>query len=207
MKELKWGKILSVGVEEIDEDHRKLVDIFNVLNHAVAEGEAPDYLAAVLDELLNCTVWHFSHEERLMLKHRYPEMADHKAEHRDLINSAQELQQELLSADKAVADEPFIVPLAIPLGVMLCLLFVAVAPVSYRVLTFFADDGRLFFVIPMGDRTCVGTTDTRMPSPESAVTDEDRHFVLDNINKRLNLKKPLTKADIVERIQSEVERA
>jgi glycerol-3-phosphate dehydrogenase len=57
-----------------------------------------------------------------------------------------------------------------------------------RVLTFFADDGRLFFVIPMGDRTCVGTTDTRVPTPETEVTDDDRHFVLDNINKRLLLK-------------------
>lgn len=68
---------------------------------------------------------------------------------------------------------------------------------SHRVLTFFADDGRLFFVIPMGDRTCVGTTDTRMPSPESSVTDEDRQFVLDNINKRLLLKTPLTIADVI----------
>lgn len=68
---------------------------------------------------------------------------------------------------------------------------------QHRILTFFADDGRLFFVIPMGVRTCVGTTDTRVDSPYSEVTDEDRQFVLDNINKRLNLKKPLTKADIV----------
>ncbi|WP_319240505.1 glycerol-3-phosphate dehydrogenase/oxidase [uncultured Propionivibrio sp.] len=66
-----------------------------------------------------------------------------------------------------------------------------------RILTFFADDGRLFFVIPMGVRTCVGTTDTRVDSPYSEVTEEDRQFVLDNINKRLNLAKPLTTADII----------
>jgi glycerol-3-phosphate dehydrogenase len=66
-----------------------------------------------------------------------------------------------------------------------------------RVLTFFADDGRLFFVIPMGPRTCIGTTDTRVESPITHVTDEDRRFVLDNINKRLRLPKPLTKDDIV----------
>jgi glycerol-3-phosphate dehydrogenase len=66
-----------------------------------------------------------------------------------------------------------------------------------RVLTFFADDGRLFFVIPMGPRTCIGTTDTRMESPYSEVTAEDRRFVLDNINKRLNLDSPLTEADVV----------
>jgi glycerol-3-phosphate dehydrogenase len=66
-----------------------------------------------------------------------------------------------------------------------------------RVLTFFADDGRLFFVIPMGPRTCIGTTDTRVESPVAHVTDEDRRFVLDNINKRLRLPAPLTPADVI----------
>ncbi len=66
-----------------------------------------------------------------------------------------------------------------------------------RVLTFFADDGRLFFVIPMGPKTCIGTTDTRVEKLPAVVTDEDREFVLENINKRLHLKSPLTKADII----------
>ncbi|MCP5160771.1 MAG: FAD-dependent oxidoreductase, partial [Hahellaceae bacterium] len=66
-----------------------------------------------------------------------------------------------------------------------------------RVLTFFADDGRLFFVIPMGPKTCIGTTDTRMDSPYVEVTPEDRKFVLDNINARLKLDRPLTADDIV----------
>jgi len=66
-----------------------------------------------------------------------------------------------------------------------------------RVLTFFADDGRLFFAIPMGAKTCIGTTDTRMPAPDAQVTEDDRDFVLDNINKRLKLETPLTRADII----------
>ena len=66
-----------------------------------------------------------------------------------------------------------------------------------RVLTFFADDGRLFFVIPMGPRTCIGTTDTKVESPLTHVTPEDRSFVLTNINKRLRLERPLTEADII----------
>ena len=68
---------------------------------------------------------------------------------------------------------------------------------SRRVLTFFADDGRLFFVIPMGPRTCIGTTDTRVDQPEVEVTPEDRRFVLENINKRLALPRPLTESDII----------
>ncbi|MCB1321101.1 MAG: FAD-dependent oxidoreductase, partial [Leptospiraceae bacterium] len=66
-----------------------------------------------------------------------------------------------------------------------------------RVLTFFADDGRFFFSIPMGTKTCIGTTDTRVEQLPAVVTDEDRKFVLDNINKRLNLKQPLTTDDVI----------
>ncbi len=68
---------------------------------------------------------------------------------------------------------------------------------SERVLTFFADDGRLFFVIPMGACSCIGTTDSRVKELPAVVTDEDRHFILANINKRLNLPQPLTIADVI----------
>jgi len=105
VKDIVWGHVLSVEVDEIDEDHRKLVGIFNILNRAVTEGESPDYLAAVLEELVNCTVWHFSHEERLMLKYGYDGIEEHKAAHRALIQSAKELQQQVLQVDKTIADE------------------------------------------------------------------------------------------------------
>jgi glycerol-3-phosphate dehydrogenase len=66
-----------------------------------------------------------------------------------------------------------------------------------RVLAFFADDGRLFFAIPMANRTCIGTTDTPVDEPETEVTQEDRNFVLSNINARLDLERPLEEGDII----------
>jgi glycerol-3-phosphate dehydrogenase len=68
---------------------------------------------------------------------------------------------------------------------------------SQRVLAFFADDQRLFFAIPMANRTCIGTTDTPVTDPVTEVTDEDRDFVLSNINARLDLPKPLSRSDII----------
>lgn len=109
MKDIAWSKILSVGFEEIDEDHRKLVGIFNELNRAVTAGESPEYLAATLEELINCTVWHFSHEERLMLKQRYDDIEEHKAEHRELVQAARELQGQLLQAGQHVAEEQIVI--------------------------------------------------------------------------------------------------
>ncbi|MEM6639965.1 MAG: glycerol-3-phosphate dehydrogenase/oxidase [Pseudomonadota bacterium] len=66
-----------------------------------------------------------------------------------------------------------------------------------RILAFFASDGRLFFVMPMGPKTCIGTTDTRVEDPHTGVTDEDRAFVLSNANEMLNLPRTLTRDDII----------
>ena len=105
MKDIVWSQVLSVEIDEIDEDHRKLVDIFNILHHSLTEGESKDYLEAVLEELINCTIWHFSHEERLMLKYGYEEIEEHKEIHQELIKSAKELQHNILHADQSIADE------------------------------------------------------------------------------------------------------
>ena len=66
-----------------------------------------------------------------------------------------------------------------------------------KVLAFFASDGRLFFVIPMGPKTCIGTTDTQVEDPDVSITEEDREFVLNNVNRLLELEQPFTKEDIV----------
>jgi len=66
-----------------------------------------------------------------------------------------------------------------------------------RVLAFFADDGRLFFVIPMGPCSSIGTTDTRVDSLPAVVEAEDREFILSNINARLRLPRPLSPADVI----------
>lgn len=66
-----------------------------------------------------------------------------------------------------------------------------------RVLAFFDDTQRLFYVIPMGMRSVIGTTDTRIDTPYSAVDDEDRSFLLAQINARLDLDVPLTVDDVI----------
>lgn len=66
-----------------------------------------------------------------------------------------------------------------------------------RVLAFFDDTQRLFYVIPMGHRSVIGTTDTRVDSPRTEVTDADRDFLLAQINARLDLQQPLTRADVI----------
>ena len=66
-----------------------------------------------------------------------------------------------------------------------------------QVLAFYDDTQRLFYVIPMGPRSVIGTTDERVDHPVTHVEDDDRDFLLQQINARLKLDSPLTPDDII----------
>jgi hemerythrin len=107
MKELVWDKTLSVAVNEIDEDHRRLVELFNLFRQSVIDEESPRYREAVIEELITCTVYHFRHEERLMLKYNYPYVSGHKAEHQELIESAVAFQQKYFQDNGKMSEADF----------------------------------------------------------------------------------------------------
>ncbi|WP_395154602.1 FAD-dependent oxidoreductase [Ilumatobacter sp.] len=67
----------------------------------------------------------------------------------------------------------------------------------HKVLAFYDDTERLFYVIPMGRRSVIGTTDTRVDTPFTKVDQDDIDFLLGQINARLDLATPLTKDDII----------
>ena len=68
---------------------------------------------------------------------------------------------------------------------------------DYQVLAFWDEEGRLFYVLPMGDRSMVGTTDTRVDDPYTEVSVEDREFVLRQINAQMELEVPIDASQIV----------
>ncbi len=51
MKDLVLDHMLTIGIDEIDDDHKKLVNLFNILNHSITEGAATDYVKPALQEL------------------------------------------------------------------------------------------------------------------------------------------------------------
>jgi glycerol-3-phosphate dehydrogenase len=68
---------------------------------------------------------------------------------------------------------------------------------SGRILAFYDDHERLFYILPMGDRSVIGTTDTPVEDPAVAVTDEDRAFLLAQINERIDMPRPLGRGDVI----------
>ncbi len=73
---------LLVGVHEIDEQHGMLFDILEKLQGMVKGRNDWSAVYFALDELAHFTRTHFVVEEALMRVHDYPELEQHRAEHR-----------------------------------------------------------------------------------------------------------------------------
>jgi hemerythrin len=90
---ITWSDTLSVGVEEIDNQHKKLVSLINHLHEAMHSGQGKEAMAIILDRLIQYTAFHFKTEENLMQTHKYPQSISHTQEHQGLVKAVLELQK------------------------------------------------------------------------------------------------------------------
>lgn len=93
-KEITWSDELSIGITEIDEQHRMLVLLAGEFEKGVAAGRGREQVAGVFDRLLNYTVEHFRNEESIMKRHNYPDTAGHIQKHRALTKQVMELNRD-----------------------------------------------------------------------------------------------------------------
>lgn len=91
MLQIEWKDNFSVHVEEIDEDHKILIRLFNDLANAMREGKGKERLAEILMQLIGYTKLHFSREEKLMREVGYDDYENHKKIHDDLTEKVLQL--------------------------------------------------------------------------------------------------------------------
>ena len=82
---LDWNSSLSVDVASMDEEHKKLIGLINNLNEAMKQGRTKDEMDRVFNELARYTQTHFASEERFMEQIGYPNLAQQKKEHAELM--------------------------------------------------------------------------------------------------------------------------
>ena len=80
-----WKDDLSVGIESIDDDHKKLLTLINNLQTAVYYPTGEAFERQALQELVDYTKYHFEREEQLMLANGYPDFEAHKRQHEEMI--------------------------------------------------------------------------------------------------------------------------
>ena len=104
MAYLEWTPALEVGYGQVDHDHRTLVDALNQLHAAMDQGKDREEIEKVLVFLRDYTVTHFTTEEDLMIRHRYPGSAGHFAAHVNLVMQLSDFMAEFRSG-QAMATE------------------------------------------------------------------------------------------------------
>lgn len=94
-KLIEWSDSLSVGIQEIDEQHKVLVDLLNKLHDAIIHMHGNDAAKEILGQLYEYTKIHFAVEESLMRILGYPDYDEHKEHHELLIKQVQQLSNKL----------------------------------------------------------------------------------------------------------------
>jgi len=104
-KFIEWTDELSVGIEEIDEQHKVLVGLVNEMHEAIHERHGTEAVKSILARLTDYTRIHFAVEESLMRILNYPDYESHLAEHAELQASLAELEEKVASGQKTIGFE------------------------------------------------------------------------------------------------------
>lgn len=91
MSLLIWNEDLDTGIDVIDDQHKRIVELINRLT-LVSKGRVEGNVGEVLAELIDYTLSHFVFEEELMEEAGYPFSKAHKRVHDVFTNRVTEYQ-------------------------------------------------------------------------------------------------------------------
>jgi hemerythrin len=97
--EIAWSDMLTVGVPEMDQEHREFIARVNDLNRAIIESEDKETVKRTMNLMLSEAAHHFRHEQELLARWRYPETAEHTVKHAQLTAQFERVMKEFVDAD------------------------------------------------------------------------------------------------------------
>ena len=83
MSKIEWDDSLSIGVDQIDDQHQMLIQKLKDLSDAFSHGHEHSKILKTLDFMIDYTDFHFTDEEKLMARHEYPGLEEQKAQHQE----------------------------------------------------------------------------------------------------------------------------
>lgn len=101
---LEWRDDFCIGIDEVDHEHRQLIDLINDLHDVLGGSRSRERIEGFLGEILSSISAHFALEEKIMRARHYDAFRDHKAEHERLLDELRDLMDE--HSRGAVLDEP-----------------------------------------------------------------------------------------------------
>jgi len=84
---IHWEDRFSLGIPIIDDQHKELIKLANTLYNTCRQGKefVPEGFRKAACAAVEYVAVHFSTEEKIMERVKYPGMAEHKAEHQEFV--------------------------------------------------------------------------------------------------------------------------
>ena len=105
MELLSWNENYSLGIQEIDNQHKQLIELVNELYTAMMTKKTKDSLQKVLEGLVNYTINHFNTEETYFRKFNYSSTIAHVEEHQLFVAKVLEFQNSFNEGKTTVSME------------------------------------------------------------------------------------------------------
>jgi hemerythrin-like metal-binding protein len=77
---MQWDETMSVGVAELDDQHKTLIELINVVYEAIQRHDEPR-LGCLVDQMAEYGRVHFATEEQHMRNHGFPDVEAHRFQH------------------------------------------------------------------------------------------------------------------------------
>ncbi len=88
---IEWKDEFSVGVADVDHEHRELIGLINKLHDAMSGEDATLTVLDFLGEIYAHVSAHFALEEKIMRKYHYDQYQDHKDDHERLLDEIRDI--------------------------------------------------------------------------------------------------------------------
>ncbi len=99
LEKIVWTNELSLNNEDVDREHKKLIEICNDLIDLYELNHNRDEFARILTKMTDYGLIHFRREEKYMQKFSYPKLTEHKQYHRSYIYKVAMYNVDLLRAN------------------------------------------------------------------------------------------------------------
>jgi hemerythrin len=105
MEKLFWNTTFSVGIEKLDSQHKYLFAIINKFTEKPATSYKAEQISEILKEMAEYAREHFTAEENLMQEYGYPELEQHKWQHKYFIDTTAELLTNFMHGSETTSEE------------------------------------------------------------------------------------------------------
>lgn len=92
---LRWDETMVLGIEDIDDQHKIIIEKFTELSEAFQAGKGADGIMEMIAFLNDYAERHFALEDQYMLKYSYPKIDIQRKEHSDFTRDVRELRRRI----------------------------------------------------------------------------------------------------------------